>query len=473
MEATTNKYKRIKGINKTVPLYYKSKSVDNENAIKITYNELVKLRDNSQLIPGAFYRIIDYTCITSEGVEYKSAQHQFDIILVAINENTLSEEGWATEHKFNTLEHEYMFTDSDNVSKKVYAYIRLEQEAVLLITSDKKWYYSAYIESVIIDENNKTIKCAEGYITIFRGFQRIETFIENDLFPELYFINSNLNAWKVWYCLDNDINRFKWAVPRTDRMISYDEEQNPTEFFRESYSDIIIDNIQYYSWLNDNDGLYYLTKSDNPKSGDKLYRVDDNDQIIDTEFEVSEFISIEGKGVIYRLIDEYDNDCPYDFKNILFSELIKDGKYNQEEGEETYVYTFNYWNEDNNNVDLSILHGNIMNSNSEIITARNNKIKGHKYETLNFSGGSKHVQALPFIVFLVTGYILDGVRNNTILNSPYTFIQGNDDGIVDLLLVNSGSSTINSSDSIILQSPSLQTAKESDKVYIKSTQINS
>ena len=57
-----------------------------------------------------------------------------------------------------------------------------------------------------------------------------------------YFANSDLSAWKIWYCLDNDTNRFAWA-----------------------------DNI-----------------------------------------------SVNGKGVIYRMIDEFNNDCPYDFKNIQF-----------------------------------------------------------------------------------------------------------------------------------------------------------
>ena len=57
---------------------------------------------------------------------------------------------------------------------------------------------------------------------------------------DTYFANSDLNAWKIWYCLDNDINRFDWA---------------------------------------------------------------------DTT---------NGKGVIYRMIDEFNNDCPYDFKNIQF-----------------------------------------------------------------------------------------------------------------------------------------------------------
>lgn len=51
---------------------------------------------------------------------------------------------------------------------------------------------------------------------------------------------ANLEAWQIWYCLDNDTNRFAWAD------------------------------------------------------------------------------STNGKGVIYRMIDEWDNDCPYDFKNMLF-----------------------------------------------------------------------------------------------------------------------------------------------------------
>lgn len=55
-----------------------------------------------------------------------------------------------------------------------------------------------------------------------------------------YFANSKLEAWKIWYCLDNDASRFDWA---------------------------------------------------------------------DVE---------NGKGVIYRMIDEFNNDVPYDFKNIQF-----------------------------------------------------------------------------------------------------------------------------------------------------------
>ena len=64
--------------------------------------------------------------------------------------------------------------------------------------------------------------------------------IQSERDTDGYFSNANLNAWQVWYCLDNDTTRFQWA-----------DEEN-------------------------------------------------------------------GKGVIYRLIDEWRNDCPYDFKNIQF-----------------------------------------------------------------------------------------------------------------------------------------------------------
>ena len=57
---------------------------------------------------------------------------------------------------------------------------------------------------------------------------------------DTYFADCDLNEWKIWYCLDNDTNRFAWAD------------------------------------------------------------------------------STNGKGVIYRMIDEFNNDVPYDFKNIQF-----------------------------------------------------------------------------------------------------------------------------------------------------------
>ena len=127
-----------------------------ELLVKIRWEALKALISNSQLVPGQQYRIIDYTCTTTQ-YGTKSVGHPFDIIVLALSESELSERAWA-----------------------------IQQEG---------------------DE---------------------------------YFANSDLNAWQIWYCIDNDTNRFAWAD------------------------------------------------------------------------------SVNGKGVIYRMIDEFNNDVPYDFKNIQF-----------------------------------------------------------------------------------------------------------------------------------------------------------
>jgi hypothetical protein len=56
----------------------------------ITYNELKTLRDNSQLVPGMFYRITDYQCTTIQE-ETRAMNHQFDIVVQALDTNWLSE----------------------------------------------------------------------------------------------------------------------------------------------------------------------------------------------------------------------------------------------------------------------------------------------------------------------------------------------------------------------------------------------
>lgn len=133
-----------------------------KDAISTTYNELKTLRDNNELKPGTFYRITDYITTTVHE-NTSSAGHPFDVIVLALSDNTLSEEAYA-------------------------------------------------------------IKSARD--------------------TDKYFGTSNLSAWKIWYSLDNDTNRFGWADAKN------------------------------------------------------------------------------GTGVIYRMIDEWNNDVPYDFKNILYDSLI-------------------------------------------------------------------------------------------------------------------------------------------------------
>ena len=134
----------------------KLENITSTTIIEITWSELKAKKDAGELTLGQLYRINDYQCTTTQSGT-KSAGHQFDIIVLALSKNILSEQAYAALHSGDT-----------------------------------------------------------------------------------YFANSNLSAWKLWYCLDNDTNRFAWAD------------------------------------------------------------------------------STNGKGVIYRMIDEFNNDVPYDFKNIQF-----------------------------------------------------------------------------------------------------------------------------------------------------------
>ena len=159
----------------------------------VTWAELVALRSDRKLTPGAYYRITDYVTTTTQ-VDTRSAGHAFDIIVRADSENILNENAFAVRHEGDT-----------------------------------------------------------------------------------YFAKSNLAAWQLKYCLDNDLSRFAWA---------------------------------------------------------------------DVE---------DGKGVIFFMRDEFNNECPYDFKNIQYKRYkIEEGDYAGEYlawGGDTYVWAYTFsqlaWDEEN------------------------------------------------------------------------------------------------------------------------------
>jgi hypothetical protein len=65
--------------------------------INTTWADLKSLRDNSQLVPGQWYRITDYECTTTQE-NTQSAGHQFDIIVRADDVNVLNENAYAALH---------------------------------------------------------------------------------------------------------------------------------------------------------------------------------------------------------------------------------------------------------------------------------------------------------------------------------------------------------------------------------------
>lgn len=74
-------------------LYVKSSEISGESVNlqqEITYSELVELINTNSLNPGQEYRITDYTFTTTQEFT-ASANHDFDIIVSALNTNTLNE----------------------------------------------------------------------------------------------------------------------------------------------------------------------------------------------------------------------------------------------------------------------------------------------------------------------------------------------------------------------------------------------
>ena len=219
------------------------------NMIEISYNELKSLRDESKLVTGQQYRIIDYVTESTQA-DTKSLGYPFDVIVLALNENTLSDEAYAIQRKFNIDDYKDAYSGTYGVSMmylgtyehegKVYHhYGTEEQELQVLIDFDN-------LNSVNVHDDIYRYAFLPSYSRYndngnWNNGEVVGETINFKTHPNYnYFANSNLSAWKLWYSLDNDTERFTWA------------------------------------------------DADN------------------------------GKGVIYRMIDEYNNECPYDFKNIQF-----------------------------------------------------------------------------------------------------------------------------------------------------------
>ena len=84
-------------------------------AIEIDYESLKYLRDTSNLVPGTYYRIIDFVTKTAQP-NTRSAEHQFDIIVQAVYSNVLSENAYAVKHAGLSTDY---FANSDLSSWKI------------------------------------------------------------------------------------------------------------------------------------------------------------------------------------------------------------------------------------------------------------------------------------------------------------------------------------------------------------------
>lgn len=164
--------------------------------------------------------------------------------------------------------------------------------------------------------------------------------------------NANLAAWEIKYCLDNDTTRFAWAqkwYQEITNITTQSSEEVGRYLTRQPQFDGSWDGTTYenyyYAW---GVGIEHSPEQDCVFSENEV--LSNGDRVMSNALgnyyiQPAEIIEHEeGKGVIYYMRDEHGNECPYDFKNIQFMRCISlENGYptlDEENGEETWVYTF-------------------------------------------------------------------------------------------------------------------------------------
>lgn len=138
---------------------------------------------------------------------------------------------------------------------------------------------------------------------------------------DTYFEKCNLAAWQLMYCIDNDTSRFAWA-------------QEGGEFYQiiisslgfsglltfESDSDTTISGFPYRFTFNyEGSEIAILAPQKTFSTQTQCYLVGFTPQPYGIDADsITYTIQEDGKGVVYRMIDENNNDMPYDFKGIQF-----------------------------------------------------------------------------------------------------------------------------------------------------------
>ena len=259
---------------------------------------------------------------------------------------------------------------------------------------------------------------------------------------DTYFKDSNLAAWQLWYSLDNDANRFAWA----DTHILVQTYQCPNASVNLSAtSTTVINGVTYYYWY---DAGYSYMSSKNPatlKAGDNIYYSTTAGLTVPTSVYTDQTSIIHitrPTGVIYRMIDEWNNDCPYDFKNILFkrykitssnssslegtylaTKAISDIGLEIDNNDSKMFYTFSYLGKLNTQADYnggsledaSVIGNTLQSDDSSPYGVHGNTIK--YYFDIGIEN-SKPIQSLNNIVFLTyTGEAYYGCHSNSFGNN--------------------------------------------------------
>jgi hypothetical protein len=289
--------------------------------LSIRYKSLKTLRDNAQLIPGRQYRIIDYNTTTSQE-NTTSAEHQFDIIVTALDDSTLSEEAQAIQN-----DNEGYFDDSNLSAWKIW--YSLDNDTERFAWAGDEIIETTTVETIVADSSECYIKSelidGNTFITPFNFESCVWVDVKGD--NEAYEGHDNHDAAELvyeWDYFDNPkTGNTELCIYKSDAGL-YEEEGCADSDDKYVYRGIVtVDGEEYDYWqkyeINHDDELHIISGSGyvfatTPRivANPEAYSSETTTEIVET------VIPLEPKGVIYYMKDEHDNEAPYDFKNIQF-----------------------------------------------------------------------------------------------------------------------------------------------------------
>lgn len=194
---------------------------------------------------------------------------------------------------------------------------------------------------IIVTANTKNSLCEDARAALHEGDQYFSV------------AGCRLDAWRLKYSLDNDGFMFDWAK---EYGIDIDLTEFGRWYTRDAENDMTGEQHPYCWSAGRYAGEYvdkFYTDSDTPAAGDSAYQHytgSGANQILNALGPEDA-----GKGVVYWMKDEFNNECPYDFKGIVMK------AYGTTDG--VYRYTFDgysYGTHDDGSIHGAISNNRIM-----------------------------------------------------------------------------------------------------------------
>ena len=404
--------------------------------ISVTYEGLKDLRDSSALIPGAFYRITDYKCTTSQEDTRAVNSCKFNIVVQALSTNRLSENAQAAQAvgaaggainvpvhyripvsgyanighaPFEVGSYEYDH-NNEGIEVPILLGMWTDPETEDKVLSGDVAYYEGRFELDGLEYDRWRV--IEAEIDDASEFSTWDSeskkyILTNPIITDNTFTINDVSEINVAYVIYDDMDSLYGpenaigddAIVAVDYMTKGDgsivpimyktdlsdyadepDYEEPLEYVgRETFNGIEYDKWQHLIISESGDYsifAYWLTDiivDENGQFTDKIFGASginfeawELKYCLDNDSERFAWADPAGKGVIYYMKDEWNNECPYDFKNIQFIRPIfvdDDGyiTYDPDNGEDTWVYTFTAYDMDNGEYfDASIITGQIV-----------------------------------------------------------------------------------------------------------------